>query len=190
MHLVELLSTSPEATRALGHCVGAHCRGGEVLLLNGTLGAGKTCFLQGLARGLGIPEDEPVVSPTFVLHVQYHGRLEFNHLDAYRLADAPDIPDLGLDELYADMGAVTAIEWAELLHNHIPSSYLHIEIEPTGETDRLFRFESVGYGEGACAHLLPPLTEENAAENVSINKPNTTRENVTHENVTPRKASI
>ncbi|MFH0910116.1 MAG: tRNA (adenosine(37)-N6)-threonylcarbamoyltransferase complex ATPase subunit type 1 TsaE [Planctomycetota bacterium] len=140
MTSVECASSSPQATRALGRALGALCTGGECLLLHGPLGAGKTCFVQGLALGLGVSEKEPVVSPTFVIHAQYAGRVELNHVDAYRLAGAPDVPDLGLEELYEGPG-VTAVEWAEFLGPVIPAERLDISLAIAGPSERALSFE-------------------------------------------------
>ena len=110
-----VVSHSPEQTRAIAASLGALCRGGEILLLRGDLGSGKTCFVQGLATSLGISPNQAVVSPTFTLHAEYPGRLILNHLDLYRL-DAPEALEfLGVAEMLFDPGAVTAIEWPELL---------------------------------------------------------------------------
>lgn len=126
---------SPDATRLLGERVGEVCVGGEILLLSGDLGAGKTHFAQGLARGLGVPPGIPVTSPTFVLHNQYVGRLRLDHIDLYRLgtADADlalaeaegerappgvaapaTLDGLGLDDWWNAPDGVCAVEWPEV----------------------------------------------------------------------------
>lgn len=138
----EIVTESPDETRALGRRLAGLLDGGETLLLYGPLGAGKTCFVQGLARGLGVPEEEPVVSPTFVLHTQYHGRLELDHLDAYRLAAAPDIDELGLDEIF-ESGSVTVVEWADILGDAVPPERIDIQFLVEGETRRRLRATSV-----------------------------------------------
>lgn len=100
------------ATAALGGRVAGLLQGGEILLLHGGLGAGKTCFVQGLCRGLGVTAE--VVSPTFTLVNTYEGRLRVHHLDFYRLESTADLADVGVHDLLdeiADGGAVLAAEW-------------------------------------------------------------------------------
>ncbi len=94
--------------------LGALISGPVTILLTGDLGAGKTCLVQGLARGLGVPVDEPVTSPTFTLMNLYQGRLALCHFDLYRLASAEEIWDLGLEE-YLHGSGVAVLEWAERL---------------------------------------------------------------------------
>jgi len=111
----------------------------DVLTLEGDLGAGKTTFTKALARGLGI--NRTVNSPTFTILKQYEGRVPFNHLDVYRLADSDE--DLGWDELfYGD--AVSVVEWAHLIEDDLPKERLEIRILHTGETSRKFVFTPIG----------------------------------------------
>ena len=107
------LTKSERETEELAAQLGAACGGGEVVLLTGELGAGKTTFVRGLARGLGVDPGE-VASPTFVLLTSYPGRLTLHHADLYRLAGNGDERELGLEELPGP-GAVLAVEWAERL---------------------------------------------------------------------------
>jgi tRNA threonylcarbamoyladenosine biosynthesis protein TsaE len=105
-------TTGAEDTAALGERASALLRGGEVLLLHGGLGAGKTCFVQGLCRGLGVTAE--VVSPTFTLVNTYEGRLRVHHLDFYRIESPADLPDIGVPDLLdevEDGGAVVVAEW-------------------------------------------------------------------------------
>lgn len=133
---IEVVTESPKQTFALGKAIGASCRGGECFMLHGTLGAGKTCLMQGAARGLAVGEEVEVVSPTFVLHCQYQGRLTFNHIDAYRLEGADDHDLLGFDEMFEDSGAVTAVEWAEIIEDIVPDRRVDINIELLGDSKR------------------------------------------------------
>lgn len=136
-------TASPAATEALGRAMGAACRGGEVFLLDGDLGAGKTCWTRGLARGLGVPAEEPVTSPTFVLHVRYHGRLVLDHVDAYRLGDTADAHELGILEFLGHPEHVTVIEWPAFF-GPLPGPAYRIEIETTGPEARCFRLVTMG----------------------------------------------
>ena len=130
------LTASPDETRALAARFGALCRGGEILLLHGDLGSGKTCFAQGLAAGLGVPPGVRVTSPTFTLHGEYQGRLVLNHLDLYRLDDAGALDGLGLEDMLADTGAVAAIEWPELMAGMAGGERLEIWLLDRGEGRR------------------------------------------------------
>lgn len=141
MNSIEFRSHSPEETRELATALGKMLTGGEVLLLHGPLGSGKTCFTQGLAKGLEVADNTPVVSPTFVLHLRYEGRLTLDHIDAYRLEGAGDIGALGFDEMFSDHG-VTVVEWAEILGEEMPPERLDITFSLEGETERLINFAS------------------------------------------------
>jgi tRNA threonylcarbamoyladenosine biosynthesis protein TsaE len=109
----EFITHSAKETFALAKRIGGQLKGGEVFLLTGDLGAGKTVFAKGLAAGLGIASAD-VTSPTFTLVNVHEGRLRFYHIDLYRL-DAGAHQGLGLEEILDDEKAITAIEWAERL---------------------------------------------------------------------------
>ena len=111
--VAEQLTRSESQTEEVAAALAERFRGGEVVLLTGELGAGKTSFVRGLARGLDIDPRE-VASPTFVLLTSYPGRLTLHHADLYRLAEGGDDGELGLEELPGPRG-VLAIEWAERL---------------------------------------------------------------------------
>jgi tRNA threonylcarbamoyladenosine biosynthesis protein TsaE len=111
---VTIVSRTEEETSAAGEQLAWRLGTGAVVLLYGDLGAGKTAFVRGLARGLGVPAGD-VTSPTFTLVQEYHGRMTLHHVDLYRLEPA-EVADLGLDEL-ASGNAVVAIEWAERWHD-------------------------------------------------------------------------
>ncbi len=128
---------SPEETRALADCIGRRLGPGDVLLLHGDLGAGKTTFVQGLAAGLGL--SDPVTSPTFTLIHEYRGGpLPLIHLDPYRLSGAQDVEDLGFDELLSS-GAVIVVEWAERLESLAPQEALEVRLAVMGEEEREVR---------------------------------------------------
>jgi tRNA threonylcarbamoyladenosine biosynthesis protein TsaE len=105
-------STSPEETEALGRRLGAILSPPALLLLNGDLGAGKTCFVRGLARGLDVAADEPVTSPTYALMHHYQGRHDLYHFDLYRLTGWGDLHEIGFDE-YVESDKIVVVEWAE-----------------------------------------------------------------------------
>lgn len=144
MQQANFTSASPGATRELAAALGRQCRGGEVILLIGDLGSGKTCFAQGLALGLGVPSEMRVTSPTFTLHAEYKGRLLLNHLDLYRLDDEAMLEGLGLDEMLADGRAVTAIEWPELLGDGVGRERLVIGLADLGDGLRAISVTSHG----------------------------------------------
>ena len=115
-----ILTSSEEETSDAGARFAASLRPGDVVLLHGDLGAGKTAFVRGLAEGLGVAAEE-VSSPTFTLVQEYRGgRLTLFHVDLYRLNDPREIDDLGLDEIAAD--GVLTIEWAEKLPRAVPGA--------------------------------------------------------------------
>ena len=129
------MTTSGEAeTIALAAEVAGGFRGGEVVLLSGELGTGKTVFVRGLARGLGADPEE-VTSPTFVLLTAYRGRLTLHHADLFRLRGDGDELELGLEELPGPRG-VLAVEWAERLQRTPWASPLRVRLEHAGEDVR------------------------------------------------------
>lgn len=129
----ERVSRSAEQTAAVACALAASLVPGDVLLLSGDLGAGKTAFVKGLALGLGLDADE-VSSPTFaLLHEYAGGRLPLHHADLYRLSPA-EVDDLGLDELAAS-GGILAVEWPDRLTRPWPDA-LHVTLAHTGETTR------------------------------------------------------
>jgi tRNA threonylcarbamoyladenosine biosynthesis protein TsaE len=110
VRLLPVETRSPGETHALGAALAAVVRAGDVLLLSGDLGAGKTVFARGLAAGLGV--EDQVVSPTFTIVREYRGRLPLVHVDVYRLESVRELEDLGLDEIVRD-DAVSVIEWGD-----------------------------------------------------------------------------
>jgi tRNA threonylcarbamoyladenosine biosynthesis protein TsaE len=128
-----LVSNSPDDTRRLGERLGALLEPGDVILLSGELGAGKTVFVQGIARGLVF--DGSVSSKSFVLMGEYPGRLTLYHADLYRLEDPEQVQDLALDEISAD--GVLVVEWPERAGEGVlPEEHLRIEFEVTSENTR------------------------------------------------------
>ena len=124
---MQLCETSTEQeTLMLGRRLGAALGGGEVVALDGDLGAGKTVFVKGLAMGLGIARE--ILSPTFTLVREYQGRVALYHFDVYRLGDADELFEIGFDE-YLDAGGVVVVEWAERIRQYLPEETLFIKIE-------------------------------------------------------------
>lgn len=118
-------TTSILQTRALAAALAELARPGDLFLLVGDLGAGKTAFSQGFGAALGVTE--PITSPTFTLARVYTGRLEMNHLDVYRLAQLEEVLDLGLQELL-DGDAVTLIEWGDVIAPALGAEYLEVRL--------------------------------------------------------------
>lgn len=128
-----LVSRSPEETATAGERLGTTLQTGDVVAISGELGAGKTCFIQGLVRGLGI--SVPATSPTFVLINEYRGRWPVHHVDAYRTQSLAEVMDLGLPELF-DEGGVTVIEWADKLEPLLPARTVRVHIDGLGDEPR------------------------------------------------------
>ncbi len=128
-----VLAASPEETARLGAELGAAARPGECLALVGELGAGKTTFVQGLARGLGVAG--PVSSPSFLIVQEHRGRLPLFHVDAYRLGSAGELDEIGFEE-YLAAGGVVAVEWADRVVDRLPAEARWITFALHGETAR------------------------------------------------------
>ena len=129
----EIVSASAEATEAAGERLGRTLGPGAVVALIGELGAGKTCFVQGLVRGLGATVR--ATSPTFVLVNEYRGRVPVHHVDAYRTNSLEELIDLGLLDLMGGEG-VTVIEWADKLTPILPADAIHVDIAGVGDEPR------------------------------------------------------
>lgn len=140
--MIEALTKSADDTRELGAAIAAVVTRGDVVLLAGDLGAGKTTLTQGFARGLGVTEQ--VTSPTFVLMRPYEGRLPLMHVDAYRLEHLQEVIDLGLPEMLDD-GAVAVIEWGDVVAPALPPDFLELRLEyREGEDERGVRLRFAG----------------------------------------------
>src|SRR5206468_1534991 len=129
----KLTTTSPEATDAAGERLGATLGPGDVVALTGELGAGKTVFVQGLVRALGVTSG--ATSPTFVLVNEYRGRLPVHHVDAYRIATLTELMDLGFLDLMGGDG-VTLLEWAERAEPLLPPRVVRVRIDGVGDEPR------------------------------------------------------
>ncbi len=135
-------SRSPEETRALAARLGGWLKAGDVVVLNGELGAGKTEFVHGLAAGLAVPP-QMVASPSFTLVHEYPGMVPLVHIDLYRLEDLPPsmLPE---PEEYLAGAQVVAVEWARRLAPLLPGDYLEVDLEILGENDRRITFTGRG----------------------------------------------
>ncbi|MDF1593360.1 MAG: tRNA (adenosine(37)-N6)-threonylcarbamoyltransferase complex ATPase subunit type 1 TsaE [Desulfobacterales bacterium] len=125
---LEIISRGDGETRTLGRKIGALAPHGLIVALTGDLGSGKTCLVQGLARGLGVPEEYIVTSPSYTLINEYPGRLPLYHADLYRIENPVDFDDIGLYDIVAGSG-VTAIEWADRMQPEDLVEYLSIAFE-------------------------------------------------------------
>lgn len=140
---LSLVTTGPAHTQALGNLLGNLLNPGDILLLCGPLGSGKTTLVKGIAQGLGV-EPEGVVSPTFTFIAEYRGRITLYHVDLYRLEKSSEMWELGLaDYLYSGTGA-TVIEWAEKLPPGAVDDALRVDLEYRGDTVRKLTFTPCG----------------------------------------------
>ena len=134
--MMQLQTHTAQETRDFGEKLARQLRGGDVLLLTGELGAGKSELARGIARGLGI--SGPVASPSFtILQVHDGGRLPLYHFDWYRLGGVNELYELTMDEYLYDEG-VSVVEWPAVAAEAVPEKHLDIVIDVTGETDRRF----------------------------------------------------
>ena len=124
-HLIKRMSHSPEETWAIAAELAAELAPGAVIALHGNLGAGKTCFIQGLAVALDIRE--PITSPTYTLIGEYEGRVKLVHIDLYRLSNALEAIGIGLEE-YLQEPSIKAIEWEERAEELLPDELIHVSI--------------------------------------------------------------
>jgi len=141
MKRLELITRSPEQTQQFGKSLGKIAQAGDVILLVGKLGAGKTCLTQGIAWGLDI--DDYAASPSFVLVRELYGRLPLYHVDFYRLENLAEIAELGLDEYFYGKG-VSVVEWAEKALSLLPPENLLIEMEYLSDSERRLKLKPSG----------------------------------------------
>ena len=143
---------SAAAMQALGERLGAQLRVGDGIALVGPLGAGKTTFVQGLARGMGVAADRHVASPTFALVNEHSGRTPLVHADFYRITDPRELGELGLDEAY-DRAAVV-VEWADRFPDAAPSDHLTITLGIDADGARRLTADATGPRGAALAAVL------------------------------------
>lgn len=132
-------SSSPERTASIARRLVPALAPGTVLALVGPLGAGKTCFVKGLAAGLGVPPRQ-AVSPTYTLIHEHAGPVPLFHADLYRLAGTAEVVELGLDD-YAERGGILAVEWAERAAGLLPADTVTVRFEILGVRERLITIE-------------------------------------------------
>ncbi len=127
LHTIKIQLHTLADTEQLGRFLGETAQPGEIICLNGDLGAGKTTLAQAIARGLAVPENCYVTSPSFAILHEYEGRMPMYHMDFYRLQDASEIIDLGFEE-YFYLSGLTVIEWSERAFEILPAERLSLEL--------------------------------------------------------------
>ncbi|HEX2568220.1 MAG TPA: tRNA (adenosine(37)-N6)-threonylcarbamoyltransferase complex ATPase subunit type 1 TsaE [Polyangia bacterium] len=152
----ELYTEGPGATRRLAERLGKKVRPGDVLTLVGDLGVGKTCFVQGLSRGLGVTGSR-VASPTFNIVIEHAGRIPLYHIDLYRIADRDELAELGL-ETYLYGPGLCAVEWMDRFPELAPSERVEVGLSIEGPRRR--RLIVRGYGARGEALVRDWLGEE------------------------------
>ncbi len=147
---ITFISHSSAETFSFGRLLGERLDQGDVVALCGELGAGKTCLTQGIASGLGVPEEYPVTSPTFTIINEYPGRFDLYHLDMYRLSSADELEDIGYDVCFDDRG-VTVVEWGEKVLDFLPERTLFVVITYIDDNTRQF---SISRNREGVDHLM------------------------------------
>ncbi len=132
-----------EETQEFGIALGKYAIPGDVVCLDGDLGAGKTTLAQAIAKGLEVLDSCYVTSPSFAIFHEYPGRLPMYHMDFYRLQDYTEVEDLGFEE-YFYLSGLTVIEWSERAYEILPESRLHIKIEIKNELERIITCTCIG----------------------------------------------
>lgn len=139
--IYKYISNSELETTEFGEIIGKLAEPGQLILLSGDLGAGKTTLAQGIARGLTVDDD--ITSPTYNLINEYEGDLPLYHMDLYRLEEDEELYDLGFED-YLDRGGVIVIEWPDLVYDLIPPDFLYIKISKKDDNCREFSIEAEG----------------------------------------------
>lgn len=138
--MIEISTKDPAETLALGRHLAALLRAGDVVLLSGRLGSGKTMFAAGVGEGLGV--EEPLTSPSFILARSHDGFVPVVHADVYRLGTSAEFEDLDLPEQARD--GVLLIEWGDVVAHGVPEDHLLVHIDVVNESERRFRFVPSG----------------------------------------------
>lgn len=152
----QITTHSVEETKTLGQIIGKTVTCGTVLALTGDLGSGKTSFVQGLAKGLEIPDDYYITSPSYTLINEYPGRFTLFHVDLYRISDPVDVEDIGLDEILNDHGII-AIEWADRMEPERLSDYINMQFEIMGDKTRKISIIPKGFRAEDCFKKIEKL---------------------------------
>lgn len=142
-------------TLAFGRLLGQLAQPGDVICLDGDLGAGKTTLTQAIAAGLEVPPEEYVTSPSFAILHEYQGRMPLYHMDFYRLSDAAEVSDLGLDE-YFFLSGLTVLEWCERAENLVPASRLRLTLTIGQDESRIVVYDP---GDGGWQKRSPFYTK-------------------------------
>lgn len=138
------ITHSEEETIALGKKIGSKLQKGDVIALQGTLGAGKTTITKGIALALGI--EDTITSPTFCLISEYEGKMPLYHMDVYRLEGGEDFINLGVDDMLYGRG-VCLIEWSEKIMEELPKKTIILRLDPKEDGSRTISLENWKYGE-------------------------------------------
>lgn len=142
--IYQLIADNARQTQSIGRLIGQLLKDGTAIKLMGDLGAGKTCFVQGLAKGLSVPDTFAVTSPTYTLINEYPGRLRLHHVDLYRIQSSDDAEAIGFYDLFTPENVV-AVEWADrLAESDYPQEHLTIDIKTMANDSR--RIHIIGCG--------------------------------------------
>jgi len=156
--MVTVALATLQHTRTLGRIIGEQARPGQIVLLIGGLGAGKTTITQAIGRGLDVDERYYITSPTFSILHEYPGRIPLYHMDFYRIIDEAELADLGIEEYFYGNG-LCVVEWPERLGSLTPDNRLEIRIDITGESSRTATLAQQGSGwESMLAAVADRLT--------------------------------
>lgn len=145
-HMLDFISHSTVQTARLGQRLAEHLHPGDLLLLQGALGVGKTQLVRGIAQGLG--SNDLVTSPSFVLVNEYQARVagadvRIYHIDLYRIEDPAELQNIGIDEIWSGQD-ICLIEWAEHAADRLPTEHLLVQMSHLDETKRVLRFVPIG----------------------------------------------
>jgi tRNA threonylcarbamoyladenosine biosynthesis protein TsaE len=146
------ISASTDETRAIAAALSSALQGGDIVVLSGDLGAGKTAFVQGAAEGLGVRAH--VTSPSFVLVREYAGRARVVHVDVYRLSSLQELIDLGYEELFAP-DAVTFIEWGDAVSGALPDDRVEVDLRASDDETRRITISARGPTARARLEAMP-----------------------------------